>query len=329
MTKDERWHEDPYRVQILIFLRHSSFVLRHLPMPLWKQLLLNLYYHATVPARAWSYRRRTSRGRQPAIVLFWHRIADDRATPWTTSNALFARQISWLQKRFPLVSLEEAQRRIRQGDNREPCVSITFDDGYSDNCRKAIPLLVERHIPCTYFVTAHNVLAGEPFSHDLALGHRLAVNTVEELRTMAAAGIEIGAHAFNHANLGAISDVQLLHHEVVESREVLRDAIGRPIRYFAFPFGLHANLSPAAFALAKEAGYAGACSAYGGFNFAGDDPFHLQRISADGPMICLKNWCTLDPRKLHTPRFEYRTVEVPCETASGCSCETASGHPSP
>jgi peptidoglycan/xylan/chitin deacetylase (PgdA/CDA1 family) len=293
-------------------------------MPLWKQLLLSLYYHATCPVRAWNHRRWASQGRLPAIVLFWHRIADDRANPWTTSNASFARQIDWLQSRFSFVSLEEAQRRIREGSNREPCVSITFDDGYADNCRQAIPLLVERRIPCTYFVTVGNVLDGKPFSHDLAMGHCLAPNDIEQLRAMAAAGIEIGAHTFTHANLGAIADRRLLHYEVVAAREELQKALGRPVRYFAFPYGLHANLNPAVFALLEEAGYSGACSAYGGFNFPGDDPFHLQRISADAPMICLKNWVTVDPRKLRTPRFEYRAVSRPPSSGS-FPWKTASG----
>ena len=49
-------------------------------------------------------------------------------------------------------------------------------------------------------------------------------------------------------------------------------------------------------------GYAGVCSAYGGFNFPGDDPFHLQRIHADDDLIRLKNWVTVDPRKLQETR---------------------------
>jgi peptidoglycan/xylan/chitin deacetylase (PgdA/CDA1 family) len=275
-------------------------------MPLWKRLLLSLYYNATRPVRTRNRQRWAASGRLPAIVLYWHRIADDRATPWTTPTALFSRQIQWLQKRFPLVSLEEAQRRIRRADNRQASISITFDDGYADNLRHAIPLLVEKQIPCTYFVTAQNVLEGEPFAHDLKLGRRLAQNSPEQLVAMAAAGIEIGAHAFHHADLGAIHDPLALYREVVAAKEELQKTLGRPIRYFAFPYGLHANLNPAAFALAKTAGYLGVCSAYGGFNFPGDDPFHLQRISADDSLIQMKNWVTMDPRKLRTPRFEYQ-----------------------
>ncbi len=128
---------------------------------------------------------------------------------------------------------------------------------------------------------------------------------------MAAAGVEIGAHGYTHADLGAVADRGLLRREIVAAKERLQTAVGRPVRYFAFPYGQHANLSPAAFELAEEAGYAGVCSAYGGFNFPGDDPFHLQRIVVDGVMIRLKNWVTMDPRKLHTPRFEYRAEVEP------------------
>jgi peptidoglycan/xylan/chitin deacetylase (PgdA/CDA1 family) len=292
-------------------------------MPLWKQLLLNLYYHATRPVRAWNYWREVSSDHLPVSVLYYHRIADDRANPWTISSAMFVRQLRWLQDRFDFISLHDAQERIRRGYNPRPCVSITFDDGYADNCQQAIPWLIKQRIPCTYFVTLQNVLNEAPFSHDLAMGHRFAPNTLEQLRAMAAAGIEIGAHGYTHSDLGAIIDPRRLRHEVVTAKEDLQAALGRPVRYFAFPFGLYANLNLAAFALAKEVGYAGVCSAYGGFNFPSDDPFHLQRIPVDDTMIRLKNWVTMDPRKLRTERFEYQGTE---EGAVGWAMPTKPQH---
>jgi peptidoglycan/xylan/chitin deacetylase (PgdA/CDA1 family) len=238
-------------------------------------------------------------------VLFYHRVADDLATPWTISNRMFARQIEWLRSRFELVSLDEVQRRVRRGANHRPAVSITFDDGYSENCREAIPLLVKEQIPCTYFVTLRNVLEGEPFSHDLILGHSFAPNTTEQVRAMAGAGIEIGAHTYAHADLGSITDRRLLRLEIVEAGEAIAHLVGRPVRYFAFPYGSRASLSREAFQMAREAGYKAACSAYGGFNFPGDDAFHIQRIPADQQMLRLKNWLTFDPRKLWVQRFTY------------------------
>lgn len=275
-------------------------------MPIWKQILLNLYYYTSYPVRWWNRCAAVSEERVPVIVLYYHRIADDRANAWTTSNQMFARQIDWLRSRFDLISLEEAQRRIRRGLNYRPCVSITFDDGYADNCQQAIPLLIREQIPCTYFVTLHNVLSGEPFSHDLIQRHAPLPNTMQQLKDMAAAGIEIGAHTYTHADLGPIADHRLLHYEIVQAGEDLQRAIGRPVRYFAFPYGQYANLSQEAFGVADRAGYEAVCSAYGGFNAPGGDCFHLQRIAVTDTMIHLKNWVTGDPRKLFTPRFAYR-----------------------
>ncbi len=279
-------------------------------------MLLNVYYHLSRPLRWWNCRRAAARRCVPIVVLAYHRVADDRANSWTISNRMFARHVDWLQRHFELIGLEEMQRRIRLGANRRPAVSITFDDGYAENCQRAIPLLVKNRIPCTYFVTAQNVLRGEPFAHDLARGNSFPPNSLEQLRAMSAAGIEIGAHGYSHADLGPIADPGALWREVVSAGEDLQAALGRPVRYFAFPFGCFRHLNAEAFALARQAGYEAVCSAYGGFNFPGDDAFHVQRIPLGDDMIHLKNWATVDPRKLKTPRYSYDYHVSPSPTAA-------------
>jgi peptidoglycan/xylan/chitin deacetylase (PgdA/CDA1 family) len=273
-------------------------------MTIQKQLLLKLYYYVSCPYRWWNHRRKLVKGRVPLVLLVYHRIADDEATPWTISNRKFCREIRWLESRFELISLKEAQERIRINLNVRPCVSITFDDGYADNCAKAIPLLLEKRIPCTYFVSLRNVLEGEPFLHDLSHGKNFLPNNLEQLRCMAREGIEIGAHSYSHVDLGKATDEQL-YSEVVVAGIRLQRALGYPVTRFAFPFGEYDNLNPTAFLLAKQAGYEAACSAYGGYNFPGGDAFHLQRIPVDGSLIRLKNRATIDPRKIKTNRFMY------------------------
>ena len=103
-------------------------------------------------------------------------------------------------------------------------------------------------------------------------GHAHAPNTLRQLREMAASGVEIGSHSHSHADLGPAADAETLEREIHGSKQRLEETLGRPVRYFAFPFGQYDNLSAAAFARAKEAGYAGVCSAYGGFNFQATTP---------------------------------------------------------
>jgi peptidoglycan/xylan/chitin deacetylase (PgdA/CDA1 family) len=277
-------------------------------MPRWKQLLLSAYLGATWPARQRAAHRRAALGQAPIMVLFYHRIADFCPNPWTASNRTFARQVAWLRRHFDLVSLSEARRRVASGSNFRPAVSITFDDGYADNCQSALPLLVDQGIPCTYFVSTRFVLDGQPFPHDAARGLPLAPNTPHQIQLLAAAGVEIGAHTRTHANLGPVRDPARLRDELHGARADLQALTGQPIRYFAFPYGQFDNLNPLAFALAREAGFAAVCSAYGGYNFPGDDDFHLQRIHVDDDLVRLQNWTTVDPRKLRRARrYEYRS----------------------
>ncbi len=267
--------------------------------------LLATYYYATLPGR-WLLNAAAARDNTaPVMVIFYHRVADTKPNDWTICNAQFRREIDWLEANFDLVSLGEAQRRIREGNSRAS-VSITFDDGYAENCDQALPLLISRRIPCTYFAMSHYARTGEAFPHDVAEGTPLQPNTVEQLRSLAAAGIEIGGHTRTHADLGRISCEQHLYDEIVGGRDELERDLGVEIRHFAFPYGLHENLNAAAFRIAAKAGFAGVCSAYGGYNRPGDDAFHLQRIHGDIDFVRLKNWLTIDPRKVHrTERYLY------------------------
>jgi peptidoglycan/xylan/chitin deacetylase (PgdA/CDA1 family) len=235
-------------------------------------------------------------------MLFYHRIADDSPNPWTMTCKSFASQIDWLRARFDIVTLREAQARIRSGRNDRPSACITFDDGYADNRRFAVPLLLKLGIPFTYFVSTDHVLRGKPFPHDVAAGRPLSVNTLAHLREFVAAGVEIGAHTRSHADLGQMTSLQQAIDEIVGSKRDLETAIGKEIRYFAFPYGQHQNLSAAAFRIAFEANFEGVCSAYGGYNFPGDDAFHLRRFHADEQFIRFVNWMTVDRRKLRIHR---------------------------
>ena len=275
-------------------------------MPFWKRLLLACYYPASWPLRCGSNRLAAARGRAPIMVVLFHRIANDWANNWTTHTKTFLKDIDWLEEHYELISLAEAQRRVGQPRNDRPCVAITFDDGYACNCDVALPLLIERGIPCTYFVTAENVLKGKPFQHDLEMGHRFPPNTVGQLRDMVRAGIEIGAHTRTHAHLGRLTDPDRRYDEIVAARDDLQQALGCPVTRFAVPFGQYEHLSDGVFRLCYENGFECIVSAYGGYNWPGGDPFHMQRIGADGPHLRLRNWTTVDPLKLlRIRRFQY------------------------
>ncbi len=274
--------------------------------------LINLYRILTLPYRAIQMSRFKKQGQVPIGILFYHRVDDEHPNPWTICMEEFEKQITWMQENFDLVSLEECQKRIASGFNDRPTLSITFDDGYADNCVEALPMLVEHGIPVTYFVTTEHTLQQKPFQHDLDLGQNVEPNNLETLRALANAGIEIGAHTRTHPDLGRTLDPDVLYDEIIAATVELENAIDQKIKYFAFPFGKLENLNRSVFKLCREHGMAAACTATNCLNFPGDDPFILNRIHGDSNFDRLRNWLTLDPRIVRKNR-EIRMEDLPVQ----------------
>lgn len=271
-------------------------------------------------------RRLAASGKAPIPVLFYHRVADAHPNDWTISRRRFEQQIDFLRASFDVIGLDEVQRRIQQVDSCRPAVAITFDDGYAENCDFALPLLIRHQLPCTYFVAIEHVMTGAPFPHDAAAGVPLPVNRMDQLRAMAEAGIEIGLHTRTHVDFSRASDAATVEREIVQATAELSEMIGRPVRYFAFPYGLPEQLVEAAIEGVDRAGLAGFCSAYGAYNVPGRDAFHIRRVHGDPDMARFRNWMHFDSRKLrYEPSIRYRlpSRDEPLLTAAPASAIAA------
>lgn len=229
-------------------------------------------------------------------VLLYHHVATEVTASWMTSLKAFRRHVEWLRHHADVVPLEEIQHRLMSGNSESyPCVAITFDDGYAANLSEAIPLLLDAGMPFTFFVTVSNLLSGEPFRHDLERGEPSRPLSRRELCDLAAAGVEIGSHGLTHVDFSTL-DVKELGREITESKGILEDILGQPVRSLAVPYGQPRQMTPHLFRMAREAGYDRVCSAYGGYNISGQQWFHIRRFHGDDPLIRLINRVTLDPR---------------------------------
>lgn len=240
----------------------------------------------------------SQRGEAPCMVAFYHRVADTHPNGWSINRGEFQRQLDYFQQRFEPVSLSEVQRRVSESFSAKPTITITFDDGYRDNVDFALPLLIERNMPCTYFVSTAHVLDQKPFGHDLGEGMALPINTVKQIREWSDAGIEMGCHTRNHVDFSKVHDPAERHREIVDAKDELEQITGKKVRHFAFPFGTAKQLTPEAIETVQQAGFEGFCSAFGGYNLVGRDAFHIRRFHGDPQFSRLVNWCSFDERKL-------------------------------
>ncbi|MBM3268863.1 MAG: polysaccharide deacetylase family protein [Candidatus Sericytochromatia bacterium] len=120
----------------------------------------------------WRSGRRLARGlanrasapiRLPLVVLAYHRVTRLAADPFRLAVApeRFRAHLALLRKQFAAVRFEADWSQVRR-----PAVVITFDDGYADNVREALPLLEEFGLPATFFVTSGMVGAAREFWWD-------------------------------------------------------------------------------------------------------------------------------------------------------------------
>ncbi len=95
--------------------------------------------------------------------------------------------------------------------------------------------------------------------------------------------VTIGAHTITHCNLAKQSEENALH-ELSMSRCRLEEALGRPVRHLAYPYGDRSAAGPREFSLAQAAGFKTAVTTRPGMIFpeSADYLTALQRVSLNG-----------------------------------------------
>jgi len=190
--------------------------------------------------------------RRRSVVLGYHGVASTRVRDdlslLQVSPARFRMQIELLHDAgFRFVTLAELARRAGGGVPEPGLAAITFDDGLRNNRTTALPILREYGIPATVYVTVGFLGGASPWIAGDGDG---AIMQAHELRELADAGWELGAHTITHPDLSTL-DYHACLREIKDSREQLERIAGVKVDTFAYPFGRY---GPAALAAARDAG---------------------------------------------------------------------------
>lgn len=162
------------------------------------------------------------------------------------------------QEEFEICDLSEI--------NEHNQIALTFDDGWQDFYDNAFPLLKERGYSATVFLISDYV--GKKSNWDYQSKQHLSWETIRE---MSEHGIEFGSHSRSHVDLRSL-DNKALNDELLGSKKVIEDKLGKPVRYFSYPFGRYNERVTEA---AAKAGYQSAYSLSTGF-----DDFSIARHAA-------------------------------------------------
>src|SRR5579859_6618485 len=227
----------------------------------WKLCLDTLLLCSLFAARNW-YRR--LRGQYPVLILAHHLISD-RPHRMAMTTEDFRKVLRFLQRHYRIVSLCQAFELLRSGNVKVPTLVLTFDDGYADNFVSLRAIAQETGVPVTLFIATQPVEIQREFQHDLTQGIRGVLPlTWDQIRYWSLRGAEFGSHTRTHCDCGSV-DRTRIEWELLGSRHDLEGHLGKPVSFFAFPFGQPKNISSDAIEVAAST-YSYFASCLGGEN---------------------------------------------------------------
>lgn len=185
------------------------------------------------------------------MILAYHRI-----NPWHKNDALtvspesFRGQIDYLlKKKFKPVSLPS----YFETQNLLKTFTVTFDDGFADNYRFALPVLKKNNIPVTIFLSVHYI-GTENLLQRYKDKEKDRFLNWSEVKEMAKEGVEFGSHCLTHSHLTEISEEEAWK-EIHNSKKILEDKLGKEVSSFCYPYG---DYNEKIIEMVEKAGYKGA-----------------------------------------------------------------------
>ncbi len=211
---------------------------------------------------------------QGPVALMYHSVAPGSGTPtwpWSVSMRQFRNQLDYLAgEGYSTATVQDLLVDTARAASRK--VLITFDDGYIDNLA-AWDELQQRGMRATWFVVTGSVGQAPAWVDPGRPAGRML--SVDELRAMDAAGMEIGSHAVTHARLTE-TDSDQLYRELRDSKAALEETLGHAVTAFAYPYGAWNERCEAA---VRRAGYRTACLTQTGRALRDQNPYRLRRLT--------------------------------------------------
>ena len=122
-----------------------------------KSLLKNLFYASLEKGMINEFRRR--KHRNSLLILTYHSVLpySEKFADFDYRNCVsteaFSEQLAFLKRKYEVITLKEAEKRLRNNTlHGYECV-ITFDDGFKNNHDYALPVLQKHGLTAVFYIT--------------------------------------------------------------------------------------------------------------------------------------------------------------------------------
>ena len=166
-------------------------------------------------------------------ILIYHRIlaSPDPLLHDEIDAATFERHMSLLAANFNVLPLGEACARLARAALPARAVSITFDDGYADNERVALPILKRLKLPAAFFISTGFSSGGSMFNDVVIETVRRAPPGNYDLSELGLGNIELDALPSRRAAADRL--IAALKHRRPSERQSIVDQLPEALRSLA------------------------------------------------------------------------------------------------
>ncbi len=170
--------------------------------------------------------------RKQVPVLCYHQIRDWKETdsktarPYIVPVAQFKAQMKALaDSGYTAILPDELYAYLATGlPVPEKAVMLSFDDGDADQVTNGLPELNKYGFKGVFFIMT------------VSMGRSIYM-TKEQIKSLSDAGHTIGSHTWDHKNVKKFEAADWVT-QIEKPSKQLEEITGKPIQYFAYPFGL-------------------------------------------------------------------------------------------
>lgn len=160
-------------------------------------------------------------------VICYHRIENGRNDEYTVTPATFEAHMKALaDSGYHSISPDQYyEYLVYNAELPEKPVMITFDDSRVEHFTIGAPVMEKYGFKGVFFIMTITY-------------NKKNYMTTEQLAELATKGHTIGFHSWDHTRATKYDNDSVLRENVIEPKKKLEEIVGKPVEYFAYPYGL-------------------------------------------------------------------------------------------
>lgn len=160
-------------------------------------------------------------------VICYHRIENGRNDEYTVTPATFENHIKTLaDSGFHSISPDQLYDYLVYNKTLpEKPFMISFDDSRVEHAKIAAPILEKYNFKGVFFIMTITY-------------NKKNYMTTDQIAGLAKAGHTVGLHSWDHTMVTKYDSIAVWQKQVIDPAKKLASITGKPVEYFAYPYGI-------------------------------------------------------------------------------------------